>query len=483
MSAAGRKRGGDERRRAAPRREGPLGGQRSTRSDKRGGSMTLWFYSLLTWLLQPLLRWKLRRRGRREAGYLEAIEERFGRYGESVEALAPNPNGWVWVHAVSMGETRAAAILVDALRQQWPGMRLLLTHGTATGRAEGTKLLLAGDAQVWLPWDSATAVNRFLQRFAPRIGILLETELWPKLLAACRDRGIPVALVNARLNPRSLRRAQRLSWLARPAYAGLAMVLAQTEADAGRLLQVGATVHGVHGNLKFDATPDPAQLRRGRAWRLRSERPLLMFASSREGEEEAWLLVWLARSARSAAREAASQIVQQPRWLVVPRHPQRFDEVAQLIEASGISLSRCSQWIDGPDEQALACDVWLGDSLGDMTLYYAMSDAALLGGSFAPLGGHNLIEAAACNCPLVMGPHTFNFAEAARQSVAAGAALQVDSMGLAMPVLNHWLEQPEARRAAMQACASFAEQHRGCLAKTVLALTSLLRERRGNPKV
>ncbi len=435
--------------------------------------MTLWLYSLLVMLLQPVLRWKLQRRGRREAGYLHAIEERFGHYGQTQAAPSSTLAPPVWVHAVSLGETRTAAILVSALRDQWPGMRLLLTHSTATGRAEGAKLLRGGDRQVWLPWDTPAAVHRFLQHFAPAIGILVETELWPNLLAACRRRGLPVALVNARMNPRSLRRSLWLALLSRATYRCLSMVLAQTEADAARLRQAGCKVDAVYGNLKFDAAPDPEQLQRAQTWRRRSQRALLLFASSREGEEQAWLEA-MATLPRDAA-EAGAPSARTARWLLVPRHPQRFDEVARLLEAGGLSLSRSSEWSDGPDARALACDVWLGDSLGQMALYYAMSDAALLGGSFAPLGGHNLIEAAACACPLVMGPHTFNFADAAVLARDAGAAFQVKTMAAALPQLTRLLASPEAMREARQACSRFSEEHRGCTARTVYALATLVR--------
>ena len=179
-------------------------------------------YSLLTWSAQPLLRRKLRRRAVAEPGYAYAVGERFGRYPAPIDSLMPHsstdPLGrFVWVHAVSLGETRAAAILLAQLREQLPGMRLLLTHRTATGRAEGEKLLLPGDVQVWQPWDTPGAVGRFLRKFRPAIGILMETEVWPNLVAGCRKRRIPLVLANARFNEISLRKAQRLSALARPA--------------------------------------------------------------------------------------------------------------------------------------------------------------------------------------------------------------------------------------------------------------------------
>ncbi len=436
--------------------------------------MTLWFYSLLVWLLQPLLRWKLQRRGRREPGYRVAVEERFGRYETATDPMiAADRNAspgstitrpLVWMHAVSLGETRACAVLLEALRKQWPDMRLLLTHSTATGRAEGARLLHAQDRQVWLPWDTPGAVLRFLQHFRPALGVLVETEVWPNLLLACRREGVPVALVNARMNDRSMRRAQRLATLARHSYGALSMVLAQTRADADRLTRLGAKVDAVLGNLKFDAMPDEAQLTRGRAWRQRSQRPVLMFASSREGEELMWL-------------DALPQQATTARWLLVPRHPQRFDEVAQRVLSRGLSLSRASGWSDGPDEQALGCEVWLGDSLGDMALYYGMSDGALLGGSFAPLGGQNLIEAAACACPIVMGPHTYNFLDAAEQAQASGAAFEVTSMAQGLARLQALLDDPDALRAAIMACTSFSGTHRGCALRTARALDRLFVQR------
>ncbi|MDR3452683.1 MAG: 3-deoxy-D-manno-octulosonic acid transferase, partial [Rhodoferax sp.] len=372
-------------------------------------------YSLLMWLVQPLLRRKLARRGAAEPVYLQAVQERFGYYDAPLDA------GFIWLHAVSLGETRTAAILIQQLRQRLPGMRLLLTNGTATGRAEGTGLLQPGDVQVWQPWDTPGAVSRFLNHFKPRIGVLLETEVWPNLAAACRQAGVPLVLANARLSEKSLRNALRLAWIAKPAYRSLAAVWAQTEIGAQRLRQLGAPVSAVFGNLKFDAAPDAAQIAQGKAWRTACGRPVILLASSREGEEAQFLQ--LLQSFRAAAQSVHAQvatesIANEVQWLIVPRHPQRFDEVAALIERHGLSVSRRSAWAPQPQ----AADVWLGDSLGEMALYYGLADVALLGGSFEPLGGQNLIEAAACGCPVVMGPSTFNVAQAARLAEAAGAA-------------------------------------------------------------
>ena len=421
--------------------------------------MILALYSLATWLAQPLLRRKLRRRGVAEPGYLRAVDERFGRY----TTARPDGRGpLVWIHAVSLGETRAAAILLAALRERLPTMRLLLTHGTATGRAEGQKLLGAGDVQVWQPWDTRGATRRFLTHFKPDVGLLMETEIWPNQMHEAAARGVPMVLANARLSEKSLRGAQRAGLLLRPAYRALTAAWAQSEADAARLRTIGVRQVDVLGNLKFDARPDAAQQVLGPRWRAAlGGRPVVMLASSREGEEVELLEQIKALALDGPARAAIKNevtAVNAPLWLIVPRHPQRFAEVADLARAAGFigsllakgladaggTLALCdvrgddvrklaqtmpgaagfevaqrSRWADAPSPDALTADVWIGETLGEMTLYYSLADVALLGGSFAPLGGQNLIEAAACGCPVVMGPHTFNFAQAAELAEAA----------------------------------------------------------------
>jgi 3-deoxy-D-manno-octulosonic-acid transferase len=416
-------------------------------------------YSALLWLAQPWLRAKLARRAKAEALYGEKIEERFGHYS------MPAQTGAVWVHAVSLGETRAAAILIAQLRHVMPGMNLLLTHGTATGRSEGLALLQAGDVQVWQPWDTLGATQRFIAHFKPSIGIVMETEVWPNLCAAAQSAGVPLVLANARLNVSSAQSAQRLAWLARPAYASFAQVWAQTADDAQRLKAVGARQVSVQGNLKFDATANEQQVQRGRAWRASSARPVVLLASSREGEESLFLeqIRALAQSniagaainsgafeeanfpAQVASSGSQAAISGAPvQWMIVPRHPQRFEAVAQLITQAGFTLSRRSQWQELPQP----ADVWLGDSLGEMAVYYGLADVTLLGGSFAPLGGQNLIESIAAACPVVMGPHTFNFADAAHTALEQGAALRVQSMARGLEVAAA-LAGDAARRAAM----------------------------------
>jgi len=447
----------------------------------------LGLYGLLMRLAQGSLRRKLTRRAQAEPVYAESVPERFGHYSRAWPA-APGPT--VWVHAVSLGETRTAALLISALRQSLPGMRLLLTHGTATGRTEGVGLLQPGDAQVWLPWDSSGPVGRFLRHFQPDIGILMETEVWPMLVAACRQQGVPLALANARLSERSLQKAQRLGWLARPAYRALAAVWAQTPEDARRLQALGAPVQGVFGNLKFDARPDATQVAAGRQGRVGLGRRVAMLASSRDGEEAQLLQILkqkMAPDLMAKGVEATESIANETQWLIVPRHPQRFAEVAALVQARGLSLRRRSQggpWppsetgSSGGEGGSLAGTVWLGDSLGEMALYYGLADVALLGGSFEPVGGQNLIEAAACGCPLLLGPHTFNFAEAAELALAAGAALRVGSLAEAVGAAGALLAQPGRLQAMSEAGRRFAGAHAGAAQRTVAAVQTLLDQQR-----
>ena len=423
--------------------------------------LVLSLYSAAVWCAQPLLRLKLARRGRAEPGYLVNIDERFGQYQQPAVQSLPKDQQFVWIHAVSLGETRAVAVLIAALRQQLPGMKLLLTHGTATGRAEGEKLLRTGDVQVWQAWDTAAATACFIQHFQPRIGIMMETELWPNMAVTFAKHQIPLVIANARMSEKTYVQTKKFAVLARPAYESLAAVWSQSAADADRFAKLGAPVAGVFGNLKFDAVVDGAQLAQGRHWRETVNKPVVMFASSREGEELS-LLHYLQKTTFNV------------QWLIVPRHPQRFEDVAALIVQHGFDVSKRSAWIDQPDT-AEANTIWLGNSLGEMALYYGMSDAALLGGSFEPLGGQNLIEAAACGCPVVMGPSVFNFSESAALAIESGAAFAVDSMPQAVDTVSKMVDSRAALDVARAAALQFAKSHQGAAEKTAAAVVKLLR--------
>ena len=416
-------------------------------------------YSALLRLAAPLYALRVLWRGRSEPLYARHFGERFG----SFDAAATT--GAVWIHAVSLGETRAAAPLIEAMRTARPGLRLLLTHGTATGRAAGQALLRAGDAQAWLPFDTPGGARRFLRHFRPAAGVLIETEIWPNVLAEARRAGVPMFLANARLSASSQRRGARVDALLRPAFASLAAAFAQSASDAERLRAAGVGDVVVAGNLKYDMAPDEALLARGRNWKTGLQRGVVLAASTREGEEAMLLAEWRALPAP------------RPLLVVVPRHPQRFDAVAELVAAAGFSLSRRSAWTGGtPSLEAASAEVWLGDSMLEMPAWYALADSALLGGSFAPLGGQNLIEAAACGCPVVMGPHTFNFGEAAALSLASGAAIRVTGMAagvIAAAALVRGDAQAERERRAAAALA-WSQAHRGAATHMAAAIVAAL---------
>jgi 3-deoxy-D-manno-octulosonic-acid transferase len=430
---------------------------------------SLWLYGVIMRLAQALLRRKLRKRAQAEPLYGQYIEERFGYYKQSA------CNDWIWIHAVSLGETRTAGILLQGLRQAMPHMKLLLTNGTATGREEGLKLLQEGDIQVWQAWDSPEVVERFLTAFKPRIGLLLETEVWPQLIHNAQEKGIPIMLINARMSEKSLHQAERWASLMKPAFAGLSAVCAQAPDDAMRLKSLGASVTGIFGNLKFDAKPDASQVAMGRAWREQLSAPVVMLASSREGEEAMWLAAWQTFNKQHPELQI--------HWLIVPRHPQRVSEVESLITSSGLRVSRRSTWSQETLFSAALLKetaqdssvILLGDSLGEMALYYSLADAALLGGSFEKLGGQNLIEAAACACPIVMGPHTFNFAEASQAAESAGAAQRASDMAEAMKLAVDTVQNRPLQKQKSANAFQFAQQHGGATQRTVQAVLAQLK--------
>lgn len=403
-------------------------------------------YSFVLYLLTPLIWLRLLWRARRQPEYLRHFGERYGFYGD-------RPSGpLLWVHAVSVGETRAAQPLVEALQRRWPGHRILLTGMTPTGRQAARDVYGDHVIQAYLPYDYPGAVDRFLRHFSPAFGVLMETEVWPNLLAAAHRLDIPVMLANARLSARSARGYRRIGGLARPAFAALAGVAAQTADDAARLAELGVAPVEVCGNLKFDVQPPADKLALGRQWRAAlGDRPVWLAASTREGEEERVLRAW-----RRVAPEAL--------LVLVPRHPQRFAEVAALLGAQGIEFARRSAGLPGP-----ASRVWLGDSMGEMAAYYALADLAFVGGSLLPLGGQNLIEAAACGCPVLVGPHTFNFKQATEDALAAGAALRVADADALGDTVDRLCRDKTALAGMRRAAQSFARTHQGATGR-MLAL-------------
>jgi 3-deoxy-D-manno-octulosonic-acid transferase len=401
----------------------------------------------LPWILARLW-W----RGRREPGYREAIAERFG-----ISTLEPRPN-LLWVHAVSVGEARACAPLVRALLREHPDHDVLVTCLTASGRETVKQVFGESVLLAYLPYDYPRAVQRFLEHFRPRLGVLVETEVWPNLMHACRHNGVPVVLANARMSHKSARAYQRFGLLSRPAFAALAAVCAQGPADARRLQRLGASDVGIAGNLKFDIEPDPRKAEEGRAFRaaLRHRKALLL-ASTREAEEERLLL-------NLGGGDDGTLIV------LVPRHPARFDAVAELAQRLGFSVARRSLG----EAPHLGVRLYLGDTMGEMAFYYALCDVAVIGGSFEPLGGQNLIEGCAAGIPVITGPHMYNFADVTRLAVRAQAALQAPDAAAALAAARELLSDPERCARMGIAGKRLCARHRGATERHLAVCRRLL---------
>lgn len=417
-------------------------------------------YSIAWWFALPLVLVRLFIRGRKEPGYRRHVAERLGFYGE-VRLARELPV--LWVHAVSVGETRAAQPLVEALLAAYPDHVVLLTHMTPTGRATGRSLFDKEPrvVQSYLPYDTGWMVGRFLRRFRPRLCVLMETEVWPNVMRQCRRHQVPVALVNARLSEKSLNKALRLPSLFVEAARAMTVVAAQTDSDAARVRQLGAPEVHVTGSIKFDIVPPPAMLERGAALRARfGRRPVLVCANTRDGEE-------------SLILDALPTLnVEDVLLIIVPRHPQRFDDVAQQIRSRGLSLARRSESGDALIGREIR--VMLGDSMGEMFAYYAAADLACVCGSLLPLGGHNLIEACAVGKPVLVGPYTFNFAEAAENAIAAGAALRVEDAEQMMQQATTILRDAPLRTEMGANALIFARQHGGATARTMALLRPLI---------
>lgn len=409
-------------------------------------------YTALLALAMPWVLLRLWRRGSREPGYRQRIAERFGFHAPRAESRP-----CLWVHAVSVGEARASAPLLRGLAAAYPQHDLFLTCTTAAGREALREL--HGDAVPvgWLPYDLPGAVGRFLDRVRPALCVIMETEIWPNLLAACADRGLPVLLANARMSDKSARGYARLPGLSRPAIASLAASCAQSEDDARRLRELGARNVVVTGNLKFDAAPDAVRQAAGRAWRETLGRPVLLLASTRDGEERQFL-------------EALPEWDRRLLVVIVPRHPRRFDEVAALAaRAAGAARRRSSGTPPAATER-----VYVGDTMGEMDFYLGAADVAIIGGSFVPLGGQNLIEACAAGVPVVFGPSMFNFAEASRLALDCGAAHQARDAAGAVAAALRLLASAEARASMGEAGMRMCAAHRGAVQAHLLACRGLL---------
>ncbi|MGQ9659831.1 MAG: lipid IV(A) 3-deoxy-D-manno-octulosonic acid transferase [Thermochromatium sp.] len=420
-------------------------------------------YTGLWYLALPLVLLRLYWRGRRQSAYRERIGERLAwdrdgrRPGkEEVRALRAD----IWIHAVSVGEVQAAAPLIQHLLEAEPAPRILVTTTTPTGAERLRARFGERVAHHYIPFDLPSLMARFIARVAPRLVIVMETEIWPNMLAVLEQRGIPVALVNARLSARSARGYARLAWLMRPALARFALIAAQAPADAERFIALGAPRARVQvmGSLKFDLIqPEDLMVRAAEIRRLWGEgRPVWVAASTHEGEE---VQVLQAHQGLLAHRPEALLVL-------VPRHPERFDTVAALIARQGLALVRRSQ------TQAVAPgqSVYLGDSMGELIYWLAASDLAFIGGSLVPKGGHNPLEAAAVGVPVLLGPHTFNFTAIVHLLDEAGAVVRIEEAEGLSRCLIDLFDDPR-RRARMGACGrEVVERHRGALERLLAAL-------------
>jgi 3-deoxy-D-manno-octulosonic-acid transferase len=417
-------------------------------------------------------------RGFKQPEYWRRWAQRWGFYATKspfISAAGPR----LWVHAVSVGETQAAAGVVAELLERHASLQVLLTHATPTGRATGQALfkLYADRVQsAYLPYDYPGAVRRFLRYWTPDLGLILETEVWPNLLRACRAEQLSVSLINARLSEKSLKLALKRRALIQPALGHFSSILAQSSEDAERinsLLEPSKPRALVCGNLKFDVAVNPELNRRGQQWSqslkaVKAPCQVVLLASSREGEELDFLRAL--KQKNSVSPKAHLNVI----YMVVPRHPQRFNEVAELIAREGFLVLKRSDsetWpLDLSRELKASSTILLGDSLGEMAAYYALADLVLMGGSFGHTGSQNLIEPCAQGKPVILGPSIFNFKEAAEQALKLGAAKQVTSMTEGLQLTQDWLTNSDDLRRAGAAAEYFVTQHEGSLKKHLKAL-------------
>jgi 3-deoxy-D-manno-octulosonic-acid transferase len=400
-------------------------------------------------------------RAARQPEYLRHWRERLG----WAPPLGKRPR--ILIHAVSVGETRAADPLVKSLLARHPDHEILLSHITPTGRATGRELF--GDRvgqtirQTYLPYDFLPLVHLFLARARPSLCVIMETEIWPSLFTLCSRRGIPILLVNARLSERSARGYRRVARLVRPALASLTTIAAQSAEDGERLRALGGRSIQITGNLKFDVTPPATASAIAGDLRHRfAGKFVFLAASTRDGEERLLL-------------DALDRFGAEVLLVLVPRHPQRFPEVGRLIQERGLPWARRGE----TGTPAGDIRVFLGDSMGEMAAYYAAADLAYVGGSLLPFGGQNLIEAAAAGCPALIGPHTWNFVDAAEQAVAVGCARRVQDLEGLLAAVEELGRAPDKRAAMAAAGLRFTAANRGATERVMALIEASLPEEKG----
>jgi 3-deoxy-D-manno-octulosonic-acid transferase len=415
-------------------------------------------YTCLFYLAVPFILARLYWRGRREPAYRQRWLERLGFYPG-----LPSKPGVIWFHAVSVGEAEAGFPLIRAIIRRFPDKPILVTTTTPTGSARVQAVLGDSVVHVYLPYDLPDAIARFLRCFQPSLAVIMETEIWPNLYQACAARGIPLAIVNARLSERSAKGYRRLGGFSRRTLANVSLFAAQTEADAERFISVGAQPEAVKvtGNIKYDVDLPPDYFAHAQTLResLFGARPVWIAASTHEGEDAQVL-------------QAHRQLrLSHPDLLLVlaPRHPPRFDAVAALCQAEGFSLARRSL-----SEAGGQAGVFLLDTLGELRLFFAAADIAFVGGSLVPTGGHNVLEPALAGVPVLFGPHMFNFAEASKRLLEAEGAVQISDPASLATQVGAWLDDPRQAQAIGTNAQRFVEAGRGALGRVEAALADLL---------
>ena len=408
-------------------------------------------YSAIFYLLTPIILLRLLYRALKAPAYRKRWAERFG-----FPVYAESTADFIWLHAVSVGETLAAVPLVKTLQEKYPQHRLMVTCMTPTG-SERIKAAF-GDSvdHSYMPYDTPDAVARFLNRLKPKMLIIMETELWPNTIAACQSRDIPVILANGRLSARSATAYQRISSLVQPMLSGISAVAAQHKDDGDRFIRLGLPPSAleVTGNIKFDLSLDRDVQDRAAVlseqWHCGNNRPVFLAASTHRGEDEIIL-------------QSFGQIKQQidnALLVLVPRHPERFNQVGELCTSAGFTLARRSA-----GDKVEAADVLLGDTMGELMVFFGACDVAFVGGSLVATGGHNMIEPAAWGVPVLSGPHLFNFTEASQLLLAADGMLVCnDAAELAEQCIS-LMGNKGRRQEVGNAARLVAEANRGALDK------------------
>lgn len=418
-------------------------------------------YRVLSMIALPLASLYLMWRSRRQPEYRQFWDERFAWSSFPLKTHRPR----VWIHAVSVGETNAARPILESILKSWPECDVLLTHMTPTGREAGKALVaLAPDriVQTYLPYDAPYAVRKFFRQTRPTIGLIMETEVWPNLMSEAQNMGIPMILANARESEKSREKAAKVIELMRPAFESFEVVLAQSEEDKRRFESLGAKRVLVCGSVKFDIRPNLSQVAAARDWKQRLRRPVILLASTRSGEERQFAL----------ALSEKKELCRRAQIVVVPRHPERFEEVYDLFSSLGFNVKKRSQLRDAADI-ANDVDVVIGDSMGEMSFYCALADMVAMGGSFEPFGCQNVIEPAMAGSPVVVGPSIFNFDKIVHDGCQAGAMVQVKTAQEALEQFAHWIDYPMERVMASEAALKFSATYAGATARMMVELEAI----------